>query len=261
MVSLLYMINMMKINKILTIILVLLPCLLFSQAQNTDDKPINLKDAKGRKQGYWKKIENGAVKYDGNFKDDKPVGQFRYYYPSGKVKSVTYFSHNGEFGRTIMYHQNGNKMAAGNYINEEKDSLWAYYNEDEKLISEVGYKNGKKQGLSRTYFPGGKPDEDVNYVDDVKNGQWIQYFPDGTPKLKGTYVNGLLQGLITVYYPGGTVMISGTYKNSLKEGMWIYFDEIGKTQKKEAWLGGKKVKEEFLDKKLQQELNLRDSIK
>src|SRR5688572_23660587 len=38
-------------------------------------------DAKGRKQGYWKKKEAGTDKllYEGEFKDDLPVGKFKYY--------------------------------------------------------------------------------------------------------------------------------------------------------------------------------------
>ncbi|MHC1707656.1 MAG: toxin-antitoxin system YwqK family antitoxin [Bacteroidales bacterium] len=252
---------MLKINKILLIIFLVLPGILFCQSQQAEDKPINLKDSKGRKQGFWKKIESGTVKYEGTFKDDKPVGQFKYYYPGGKVKAITYFTNNGDKGRSTAYHKNGMKMAAGNYLGEEKDSLWLYYNENEKLVSEVFYSKGKKHGLSRTYFPDGKPDEDIYYVNDNKEGEWKQYFTDGAVKLKATYKNGKLQGLMTVYYPAGTVMISGTYKDSLKDGWWYYFDEMSKTQKKEYWVGGLKAQEVYFDKKLQEEIRRRDSIK
>ena len=42
---------------------------------------LNKTDANGKKQGDWKKYyENGFVRYQGQFKDDKPVGTFNYYY-------------------------------------------------------------------------------------------------------------------------------------------------------------------------------------
>ena len=47
----------------------------------------NKTDAQGRKQGPWRKYQPGdkILIYTGQFKDDIPVGEFRYYYPSGKV--------------------------------------------------------------------------------------------------------------------------------------------------------------------------------
>ena len=61
--------------------LLLLPGLMFGQ--------INQKDAKGKKQGVWSKTypKSKVVEYTGQFKDDKPIGTFVYYYPSSKKKA------------------------------------------------------------------------------------------------------------------------------------------------------------------------------
>ena len=42
----------------------------------------NVTDAKGLKQGYWKKLDDKTnhLVYEGLFKDDKPQGIFKYYY-------------------------------------------------------------------------------------------------------------------------------------------------------------------------------------
>ena len=47
-------------------------------------------DASGRKQGYWKKVDEKTKKliYEGLFKDDKPQGKFKYYYPFDSIKEV-----------------------------------------------------------------------------------------------------------------------------------------------------------------------------
>ena len=52
---------------------------LFSFIINAQD--VNKIDAKGKKQGVWKKYHpNGMLRYTGSFKDDKPVGVFKYYF-------------------------------------------------------------------------------------------------------------------------------------------------------------------------------------
>src|ERR1041384_1315591 len=82
-------------------------------------------DASGKKQGYWKKTdEKGRLIYEGEFKDDKPVGNFKYYYPNDSVKAIMSFRPDGSsFAK--MFHPNGKRMAQGKYSGKEiKDSVW-----------------------------------------------------------------------------------------------------------------------------------------
>ena len=48
---------------------------------------VNQLDAKGLKQGLWYKNFPGTKihMYEGTFKDDKPVGIFKYHYESGRL--------------------------------------------------------------------------------------------------------------------------------------------------------------------------------
>ena len=97
-------------------------------AQNNDQ--LNFTDSKGQKQGYWRKTnEIGQLKYEGNFKDNKPIGHFIYYYPGGQKKAETDYSKNGTFARTKLYHELGEIKATGNYLNEKKDSIWNFFDE------------------------------------------------------------------------------------------------------------------------------------
>ena len=53
-------------------------------------------DAAGKKQGYWKKKdEKNHLLYEGEFKDDKPVGKFKYYYPNDSVRAIMSFKNEG----------------------------------------------------------------------------------------------------------------------------------------------------------------------
>ncbi|MCK9423932.1 MAG: hypothetical protein M0Q38_15185 [Bacteroidales bacterium] len=96
---------------------------LFSLVAYSQDT-ISQLDSQGRKQGFWQKHDSlGNLVYDGYFKDGYPAGTFHYYYPSGKIKTISALSEKGRRAVVISFFQNGQKMASGNYYEEKKDSI------------------------------------------------------------------------------------------------------------------------------------------
>lgn len=207
---------------------------------------INRMDNRNRKQGFWKKTDkNGKKIYEGQFRDDIPYGEFRYYYPEGKLKAISKFYDNGIQSFTITYFNNGFKMAEGRFINEKRDSLWKFYSEyDGKLVAEEMYLDGKKNGLSRTFYAGEGVAEILTWEEDSREGNWEQYFSDGKLKIKGTYKKNENEGEVTAYYPSGKVLYSGYYHNGFRIGTWTYYDVKGNIEKREYYKDGMMVKEE-----------------
>jgi len=214
---------MRKILFISIVILLVFPVHSFSQ-------DLNQVDDLGRKQGKWlKTFPNGVTKYEGQFRNDQPYGEFKYYYKDAKLKAVTHFSDDGIIAHTATYHENGNPMAKGKYINQQRDSTWNFYSDmDGSIVMKEDYKNGMLDGKSILFFPGkNQPDEITNYVQDVKEGPYLKYFPDGKIMTKGTYKNDRLEGDFNVYYDNGKTEIKGYYKNGIQIGNWQYFNEKG----------------------------------
>ena len=212
-------------------------------------------DGSGKKQGYWKKKDaDGKLIYEGEFKDDKPVGTFKHYYPGDTAKrAVTYYKDGGKIAYAKLYHQlTGKIMAQGKYITEQKDSVWMFYDEAGVLISKDNYKLGKKHGKCLVYLPDGNLAEEKNYKDGVEDGPFKQYFDGKLVKGEGKYVNGKMDGKITYYFPSGSIAGTGVYKNGYKDGVWIYKDKDGKIKEKELYKGGKlaskKETEEYFKK-------------
>lgn len=210
-------------------------CLFFSGpvfAQTTD--------AAGRKQGYWKKKDaSNKLVYEGEFKDDKPVGKFKYYYPNDSIKAIMHFRNGGASALAYLFHANGKRMAIGKYVGKEtKDSTWIYFDEKGVLISKDDYKLGKKNGTCYVYLPDGKVSEIRNYKDDVLNGEFKDFFDGVNLRSKGTYVDGKMEGRVVYYYPNGTEVAAGYYRNGLKVGPWIYRTETGKVREKELYRNG-----------------------
>lgn len=215
------------------ILLLFMTCSLLMTAQPTTD-------AQGRKQGYWKKTDGkGKLVYEGLFKDDKPVGRFKYYYPFDSVRAIMDFQPDGKTAYARLFHPNGKRMGEGKYINKEmKDSTWTYYDELGVLISRENYKAGKKEGASVVYLPDGSVSEEYQYKNDLQDGPFTQYFTGNIIKGKGVYVKGKLEGRVVYYYPNGVEVASGVYKNGEKNGPWIYKTESGQIREKELYKNG-----------------------
>lgn len=219
-------------------------------------------DASGKKQGFWKKIDEKTKKtiYEGTFKDDRPVGKFKFYHPNDSLQALFNYRNNGKIATVKLFHSNGKQMGEGRYINEYKgkeierikDSVWTFYDESGKLISKDTYVNGKKNGTSYVYLPDGSVSEERNYKMDIQHGPFKQYFVGKRIKGEGNYVNGNLEGRAAYYFPNGVEVAAGYYKNGEKNGPWIYKDEKGNIKEKELYKNGKlataKETEEFFSK-------------
>ncbi len=213
---------------------------------------LNQVDAKGMKQGEWRKTDaNGHLIYEGNFKDNIPTGTFTYYDSTAKVKAISEFSDNGTKACATTFNQFGKKSSEGTYLSEKREGLWKFYNDDEILIAEEFYENGIPAGTWKTYYMNGALLEEINYKNGKKEGSWKQFFDDGPLKLSATYTNGKLEGLATFSHPNGRVKISGPYKNNFKDGVWMYMNDKGVAEKKEIWSDGILVAEEYYDKALE----------
>jgi len=219
---------------------------IFSYAQTTD--------ARGKKQGYWKKTdEKNKLIYEGMFKDDKPVGKFKYYYPNDSLRAIMNFKADGKGAYVKLFHMSGKRMGEGKYINSEvKDSVWTYYDESGVLISRENYKAGKKEGQAFVYLPDGSISEMRTYKGDVQNGPFKEFFTANLVKAEGNFLNGHMEGRISYRYPNGVEVAAGFYKNGAKNGPWIYKTESGKVREKELYKNGvlasKKETDEFFAK-------------
>src|SRR5512133_1290292 len=89
---------------------------LITAAQN--GSKINLTDQQGRKQGHWiKYYPDSTVMYDGFFRDDHPVGEFRRFYNDKTLKSLLVYSIDGREAIAEIYHPNGFIESKGRYVN------------------------------------------------------------------------------------------------------------------------------------------------
>jgi antitoxin component YwqK of YwqJK toxin-antitoxin module len=199
-------------------------------------------DEKGRKQGYWKKKDEQTNKliYEGTFRDDQPVGRFKYYYPNDSVRAVITFRAGTPESYATLYHpRTGKRMAEGKYSGKEiKDSVWTYYDESGVLLSREKYAKGQKEGVSYVYLPDGSVSEEKEFHNGVEEGAHKQYFEGKKIRAHTMYKGGKLEGRAVYLYPNGVEAAAGYYRNGEKNGPWIYRDQQGKVTERELFKDG-----------------------
>jgi antitoxin component YwqK of YwqJK toxin-antitoxin module len=211
---------------IVTILLVAIPLLGFNQ----DKSATNKTDQSGRKQGKWiKYYPGGMIMYEGIFKNDHPVGEFKRYYETSILKSLMIYSDDGTIVDATLYHDNGYPASKGRYVNQKKEGKWKFYSDQTSkcLISEENYKADLRNGEALKFYPDSTVSERVNYINDIKQGEWIQYYPGGKICLKSAYQNGKINGKYEVWYPDGKPEFTGQYKEDVRDGNWLIFNEDG----------------------------------
>ncbi len=240
-------------KNVIIMCLVLLPGLLFGQ--------VNQKDAKGRKQGPWSKTypRSKALEYQGQFKDDKPVGTFTYYYLNSKKKAIVV--HEEGTGRSIatFYHETGGLMSKGIYRNLKKDSIWLNYTPSGRLSSSETYKNDLLDGkLILYYLP-----EDVNdksltvssvcmYAKGLREGESLEYFFNGAIKAKGMFKNNKKNGIWETYHANGQKMNLLRYKDGAQHGWCSAYSAAGKETAKQYYYYGRLLEGKELTEKMAQ---------
>lgn len=210
-------------------LLLLAVCLASLSIMAQNNEIINKKDASGRKQGVWKKMENGKKVYEGQFKDDVPYGVFKYYHDNGNLKSTTEFIQGVHKVRTVIYHENEHKASEGVFIDQLKDGEWKYYSNTDKLIAVEHYAMGKRTGEWKVYSAEtGILLDECNYLNDKLNGVHKTYYVDGSVSLEQDFVDGKMNGKCTAYYPKNVMSSTGNYLKGQRIGSWNFYDTKGK---------------------------------
>lgn len=231
----------MHTRSIITVLLLLMVIGL-SQAFGQE---LNVKDAKGRKQGQWQHLHpNGTIRYEGEFKDDRPVGLFKYYFENGKLSATNNHLTDGDVA-SHHYHVNGNIKAKGVYREQLKEGLWQYFNENESMVLEETYKRNKLHGPQRIYFDTGQLGEEIHFRDSVKHGAWNKFYPNSKKWIEANYVDGNLDGPFKLWLEDGKPKVQGTYASGIRVGNWLMFAPNGSVRTQDVYINGVLKKQKF----------------
>ena len=188
---------------------------------------INEIDASGKKQGMWqKKQDSGRLLYEGTFKDDHPVGEFKRYHTNGLLKARLFYTEGSDSAAAELFDLRGKLMAKGNYLGQEKEGMWQYF-QKAQLVSEENFVHGVKTGISKTYYETGELFEETTWENNQKSGIYRAYFKTGKPYLECQMVDGKRDGTCHVFYENGNLELDAFYEKGLRQREWKYNHQNG----------------------------------
>ena len=205
---------------------------------------INRTDKFGLKQGNWKYFwENGNLKEEGTFQNDKRHGYFKYYDEEGNFKYVEKYDKDllivdapetRQMDVKTVYHPNGKRAITATYYKGVPDGIRREFDERGMVIKGYVFANGilRYEGIT---------DEDGK-----RQGYWKEFYPTGELKSEGNYIDSKQDGGWKFYFENQKIEVTGRYKNGKKEGTWYWYYPNGELLQEENWIGGK-LDGEFLE--------------
>jgi antitoxin component YwqK of YwqJK toxin-antitoxin module len=187
---------------------------------------INQFDANKQRTGIWKKYyDNQKIRYEGQFKNGKEIGVFKFYDESNSQQPtiIKKFSETTDSVAVEFYLTNGKLQSKGFFIDKNRVGKWHYFFPDGKIMSEEFYHQGKLEGKVINYYPNGKATEITHYKNGLKHGISQKYSSDGILIEELTFEKNILNGAAKFFELNGNLREKGIYKNGKKFGKWDFY--------------------------------------
>ena len=212
---------------------------------------VNQLDSLGRKQGVWTKNWKGTnkIQYRGEFIGGVPVGQFRYYYPSGEVRSI--IEHvNQRAAFVTFYFKNKEVMSEGFYLDQLRDSLWLNYDRNGLTLSAENFKKGKLNGKRVVFYLRNQIERgelkilsETFYKDSIKDGPFYSFFSSEKLKEQGQYKLDVKDGIWKSYSSDGYLSSLSRYKKGKLHGWSEFYDAEGNLTGRVLYQNGERLNE------------------
>ncbi|GIV29640.1 MAG: hypothetical protein KatS3mg028_0706 [Bacteroidia bacterium] len=200
---------------------------------------INQTDEKGNKQGQWKEFyPDGKVKKEIDYRDNKINGYVKEYDKKGNLVNAEKYTFGKkidnpkEFASVDMYreyYEDGTLKYEGPYVQGYPVGTHYHYKKVFRCDSTLVPRDDTSGVYIKKQICKNKPMPDSAFVYD--NGFLIEKGPiDSLRKKQGTWEE---------YYYTGELKGKGKYKNDLKTGEWMYYYPDGKIEQKGKYVSGK----------------------
>ncbi len=169
-------------------------------------------------------FENGKPSILGKHSNNKPSGNWKYYYESGELKQegiiIGY-----QKGYWKFYYENGKVMKEGKLDGNREEGFWTYYYENGHLRKSGDYFEGMKQGKWDYFYEDSVQKAVANFENGT--GYYQEFYYDRSLKKEGSLVNGHSEGIWTYYYKNGEIKAKGLELDGSKNGYWEYYFKDG----------------------------------
>ena len=211
---------------------------------------INRTDNFGFKQGNWKYFwDNGNLKMEGTYQNDKKNGFFKNYDENGNFLSVEKYENDKlienapeikVLDKKTAYYSNGKPSITATYYKGKPEGIRREFDTNGVILRGYLFENGimsyegitdlngKRQGKWIEYYETGEIRSEGEYLNSAPVGDWKFYFQDKTIEIVGSYNRkGQKTGEWKCYYPDGKPLMIENYEDGKLEGFFVEYDDAG----------------------------------
>jgi antitoxin component YwqK of YwqJK toxin-antitoxin module len=184
--------------------------------------------------------DNGKIKEEGLWKNNRWVGDYKLYYDNGQVQQAFKFSPSGKrSGPQIYYYENGQVMIQGDFNEGKEAGVITEFYENGDIKSEKSFNDGNIDiAATKTYEP--KKPIPVKAPEEKVEAPPITVNKTIEKDNLGKTFNG--EGYWKLYNSNKQVSKDGTFaKSRLMDGKVYYYDDDGILTRIAVYKGGKYV--------------------
>lgn len=185
--------------------------------------------------GDWKVYyPSGKIRKEISFKNDLLHGPHTFYHENGTVKQKGVFNEGKVEGEYIIYYENGNIKEEGSHANGSHNGPIKFYHSNGQLQTEGAMKDGELHGEVKDYFENGNISTTFTYVNGKRDGRALFYHEnhEGVIRTDREYDNGELTGYFKTFYESGKPHVVGYTTNNLLDKEYEEYYESGQLKKK-----------------------------
>lgn len=183
-------------------------------------------DEAGRYNGQWKDYyPDGKIKAEGQYTDNRRTGVWKFYNEEGNLEQTGSFNNGRPDGLWKWYYNNGSILREEEYYQGQRDGSCTEYSITGEIIAQGQYADGERNGEWK--FKSGDHSEEGKYILGLKDGLWKSYYSDGKLRFKGNYIQGNPDGQHLYYYENGKIREEQYYNMGIRQKLWKKYDEEG----------------------------------
>ena len=153
------------------------------------------------------------------YRKEKLHGSIKSYYENGKIKADLHYNQDKLDGLQIYYDNDG-WFEKINYKNGVLDGVYEWYDENNNLVKKGTFRDGKMEGTWDVYYANGELKGVLRsrefYKNNLIDGVSTQYWDADQVYCQSHYENGLQHGPYKKYDLNGQIVDKGVYKNGKK---------------------------------------------
>lgn len=183
-------------------------------------------DEAGQRNGKWKDFfENGKVKAEGQYTDNRRSGLWKFYNSNERIEQTGSYNNGRPDGIWKWYYENGSLLREEEYYQGQRDGMYVEYSETGEIIAQGQFTDGEQNGEWK--YKSGNNSEEGRYIIGLRDGTWKSYYPDGKVRFKGNFIQGNPDGQHIYYYDNGKVREERYYKAGIRQRTWKKYNEEG----------------------------------